>query len=406
MRIKRTLLTITIVLSLALVFGVAGVAQDEKPIKVGAVNPLTGPLASWGEPVTNGLELGVKHLNQAGGPLGREIQMLVRDTKTDATTGSSAARNLVDVNNVPVILGPLATTSAVAIAEGVTIPNEVVQISSCTGIPYSNLEDSDYAFRTSAPDSYQGKLLGELAWDVGYKKLGVLYVKNQYGEGLANSAVEAFEAKGGEVLNEVSFAGGRSSYRGELNAVTNGNPDAVLIIGFPENVITIVRQSLKAQIIDNFLFGDAMYGQDIIDRAGGARLDGTYGVAAGTFDTPSLSTFAEEYEKEFGKKPDKSFIANNYDAAVVMGLAIQHAGKPTSEAVRDSLREVANPPGEKIYAGANEIEKGFNLLSQGEEINYVGASGPIDFDKNGDVTSPMQVFNVKDGELVRERTIE
>ncbi|MFP4647467.1 MAG: ABC transporter substrate-binding protein [Candidatus Acetothermia bacterium] len=404
------LIVVVVLLALFLIVGSAELLADRDrgpdTIEIGALSPLTGPFGTWGELVTNGFELGIKHLNRAGAPLGRDVNLLIKDTKTDPNAAAIAARSLVDAHGVPAVLGPLATNTAVAIAEGVTIPHQVVQVSICSGIPYSELDDDDYAFRTRVSDRVQGELLGELAWNVGYETLGVLYVKNQYGEGLAEVSREAFEERGGEVLNEVSFAGNRSVYRGELKAVIQDDPDAVLVIGFAENVVAIVRQSLKAELIDNFLFGDPMYGQDIIDQAGGSRLDGTYGLmATGAYDNPALSTFMEAYREEYDQEPKGSIIANSYDAAVVLGLALHRAGKPDPERIRDSLREVANPPGKQIYAGVSEINKAFRLLDEGEEIDYFGASGPLDFDNRGEVISKMQVYKVENGELVYEKTL-
>jgi ABC-type branched-subunit amino acid transport system substrate-binding protein len=129
------------------------------------------------------------------------------------------------------------------------------------------------------------------------------------------------------------------------------------------------------------------------------------GTAPGAPAGEASLKFATNYTARFGELPRSPFIANAYDAASVIGLAAFAAKtkglEPSSENIRDHLREVANPPG--AFIGPGEFEKAFELLKIGKPINYEGASGSVDFDVNGDVTAPIEIWRFHDGKIVTYR---
>ena len=95
------------------------------------------------------------------------------------------------------------------------------------------------------------------------------------------------------------------------------------------------------------------------------------------------------------------FTSETYDAAVLIALAAAKAGTTTdSTAIRDALRSVANPPGQVVGPGVAGIMKALELIAAGEDINYEGAAGTVDFDDNGDVVGYIEVWQVKDGEII------
>ena len=94
--------------------------------------------------------------------------------------------------------------------------------------------------------------------------------------------------------------------------------------------------------------------------------------------------------------PEHPFIAETYDAVALIALAAAKAGTTTDPvAIRDALRDVANPPGEVVGPGLEGISKALALLAEGEDINYEGAAGPVDFDENGDVAAPIEIWKVE-----------
>ncbi len=395
------------VLLLALLVPATGVRAADDKIKIGSLMSMSGALASYGPPINNGVLLAAKQINEAGGVLGKEVKIITRDSKTDPTSGVDAAKKLVDVDGVNAFVGALSSGVTLPVAESVSIPKEVVQVSPASTTPQmTDLEDDDYIFRTVPSDALQGVIIGQLALDLGYETFSIIYVNNDYGKGLADAAGNWFEEKGGEVLKKVPYEKGKASYRGELEEATAPNPEVLVLIGYPENGANILRQAISGGYIDEFIFPDGMQAPEIIDNVGAQYLNGTYGTAPGSKGTPSANTFKETYTEEYGSTPPKPFMTNAYDAAAVISLAMQKAGSTDSEAIKNNLRNVANPPGEKVYSGPEGFEKAFQLLENGKEINYEGAGGSVNFNADGDVVSPIQVWKIEDGEIVIERVEE
>jgi hypothetical protein len=140
---------------------------------------------------------------------------------------------------------------------------------------------------------------------------------------------------------------------------------------------------------------------ELIDALGAENLEGMMGTAPGSVGGKALDQFNAAYMAEFGEAPPLPFITNAYDGMAVIGLAayaaIQRGLDPGRVSIRNQLRDVAGPPGEIIYPG--EFAKAFDLLAQGKKINYEGAAGSVDFDKNGDVFTPIEIWTYSGGEL-------
>jgi ABC-type branched-subunit amino acid transport system substrate-binding protein len=101
-------------------------------------------------------------------------------------------------------------------------------------------------------------------------------------------------------------------------------------------------------------------------------------VAAGT-------AFEAAYKAEYGATPPLPFMREIYDAVYLVALAAETAGSTDPTAIRDAIRDVANAPGEMVAPGTDGYKAALTLLADGKDINYEGAAGPVDLDKNGDV---------------------
>ena len=393
-----------LVLALAL-FSVPALAEE---ITIGSLLPMSGDLAAYGKCVQQGVNLAVKHINEAGGPLGMKLKVVFRDSQTDPTALRDSAEKLVNVDKVPGIIGPMIRSD---VATPVTAPNHVVLISpSNTPTWVTTLKDDDYTFRTTSSDGIQGKVLGQLAWERGYKKAAILYINDPYGGGLAESCKEWFEKSGGKVLGKASYDPGKASYKMQLKELAKGDPDVLILIGYPESGTVIIRQALSDGLFDQFIFPDGMQSQQIIDSVGGKYLEGMHGTGPGAAENPSYKTYIAEFQKTYGAKPATAYSENAYDGVVVIALAMAAAGKDALKAdpgmaVRDHLRKVSNPPGEKINAGVDGFKKAFQLLAQGKAIDYEGAAGSIDFDEFGDTITPILVWKIENREIVPVRSV-
>lgn len=382
----------------------AGMKEEFKgEITIGGLLPLSGDLAVYGQTVQKGIQLAVDQINEAGGPLGMKLKVVFRDTQTDPTALRDSAEKLVNVDKVPAVVGPMIRSD---VATPVAAPNHVVLISpSNTPTWVTTLDDDDYTFRTTASDAIQGKVLGKLTWERGYKTAAILYINDPYGGGLAESTKDWFEKSGGKVLGMAAYDPGSVAYKMQLKELAKGDPDVLVLIGYPESGIVIIRQALSDGLFDQFLFPDGMQSEQIIDSIGGDFLEGMYGTGPGAADTQSYKNYLESYEDRYNEKPATAYTENAYDGVVVIALAIEAAGMDAfkadpGKAVRDNLRKVANPPGEKISASVEGFNKAFELIRQGKDIDYEGAAGSIDFDEYGDTVTPILVWKIENNTIV------
>lgn len=373
-------------------------------ITIGGVMALTGSLGALGQQIAKGAQLGVADLNAAGGANGCTLELSLLDGQTSPSVGVDAAKRLADVQQVPAIIGALSSGVSAAILTSVTAPSQVVQISPASTSPtFTELAESGktggYWFRTVPSDALQGVAMAKVARDAKLDNVAVLYLNNAYGQGLSKEFAEAFKKLGGKVTQNLTYNPSQPSYRSEVNKALSPKPDALFLIGYPGDGATLAREWIGSGGPQSFLLPDGLYSQDFVDDVGARYLKQVRGTAPGSTKTPSLETFQSAFKQKFGTLPTQSYITNAYDAAVILGLAIEHADSAKPQAIRDAIRNVTSPSGETIYAGAEQLKRGLKLLQEGKPIQYVGASGPIRFDKNGDTVAPMVVWTVEGGKL-------
>ncbi len=385
-----------------------GGGGTEGEITIGALLPMSGDLADYGQNVQKGVNLAVQQINEAGGPLGKKLKVVFRDCQSEPTALRDGAEKLVNVDKVPAIIGPMIRLD---VATPVASANHVVLISpSNTPTWVTTLDDDDYTFRTTASDAIQGQVLGQQAWECGYKTAAILYINDPYGGGLAESTSEWFEKAGGKVLGTAAYDPGEVAYRMQLNELAKGDPDVLILIAYPESGVVIIREALSAGLFDQFMFPDGMQSTQIIEDVGGDFLEGMYGTGPGAAESESYSIYLRDYEKEFNEKPATAYTENAYDGVVAIALAIAAAGEEAFQAdpgmaIRDNLRVVCNPPGEEVVAGVEGLKKAFELIASGEAVNYEGAAGSIDFDEYGDTVTPILIWKIENGDIVPVRSV-
>ena len=372
------------------------------PLVVGNLNTFTGSLAEFGPPLRNAVQLAASHVNRAGGVGGGSMLVISRDTAVNPVQGVDAARALVDVEGAVAIVGALSSGVTIASAQSVTIPKGVLLISGASTAPaITTLEDDDLLFRTTPSDAAQGAVLARLADELGYQSVGIMYINNAYGEGLAAQFEQSFAEYGGQVTAKVPHEDAQPTYASELEKATEGNPDALAVMSYTGQSRVYVREALEGGYADTFLFVDGVKGSEWIDEIDAwDELDGTLGTAPGSEGNPALSIFETAYEETYGFPVSHPFMAEHYDATVLIALAAAKAGSTTdSAAIRDALRFVANAPGEVVGPGRDGIARALRLIAEGKDINYEGAGGIVDFDENGDVFGTIEIWAVKDGEI-------
>lgn len=382
----------------ALITVVAANSFAADPVKVGALMGVTGPLASFVPPIRDAAMLAVEHVNAQGGLLdGRPMELIVADTQAAAQPAVDAANKLVGAENVVAVYGGLSSGATMASASAVIVPNKVLQISPTSTTPeLTGLADDDYVFRVVPADDYQGRVLAKIVQEEGIAKVAITYVNNDYGVGIANAFKREFEKIGGTITGFQKHEEKKNSYRSELATLAGGDADALVLIAYAgDSGIKIVRQSLENGFFEKFIGTDGLRDNLLLEEIGNDNLKGSiFSSPTSPPNSEAGKRFEDAYTAKHGSSKDKFFIQQSYDATFLLALAIEKAGSTDRTAIRDSLRFVANAPGEKVLPG--EWEKAKALLAEGKDIDYEGVSGPQDFDDNGDVTGFIGKFIVDD----------
>jgi ABC-type branched-subunit amino acid transport system substrate-binding protein len=377
-------------------FGWSAAPAAAQNVKIGAIMSTTGPLQVFGEAGLRGVQLAIDQVNEAGGLLDQQVDLVAADDATNPQVGVDAAQRLVNVDGVVGIIGALSSGVTIPIATTVSATAGVPQISTASTSPViTTLEDNGFLFRTTPHDALQGVVLADVVKQQGIGRVAVVYVNNDYGKGLADAFAEAFE---GEVSASVAYEERQASYRGELSRAAAGDPEALVMIAYPGDGIPMIRQALEEGFFEMFVFTDGMKAAEVAEAAGDA-LDGAFGTApAGDPEAEAAKRFREMYEESYGELPPQPFIDTAYDATVLMALAIEQAGSTEGEAIRDALHDVANPPGETILPG--EFAKAKELIGSGQDVDYEGAAGSQDFDEAGDVPGTYSHWAIEGGAIV------
>ena len=369
-----------------------------EPIKIGTLIDATGDLAVFGPPIVLATDLAALLINEAGGIDGRQIEMIHRDSGTSPQIATDAASALVNVDGVEAIVGSLSSGVSIAVAESVTIPNGAVLVSPASTSPaISSLDDNDLVFRTTVSDAFQGVILAQLANELGYENVATLYINNAYGEGLSTVFAETFESLGGTVSASVPIEGGQASYTSELRHASQGGATVLMAMSYPETAGVYLREAVEGQFFEEFMFVDGTKNQEMFDAVGVDSFEGNYGTAPGAPGTPSQTTFKELYASKLGGEPSSLFISEAFDAAAILALAIAEAGSEDGDDIKAAIRKVANAPGEKV--GPGDLAKALQLISEGKDIDYVGAAGEQEMDENGDVLNTIEIWKIENGQV-------
>ena len=253
-------------------------------------------------------------------------------------------------------------------------------------------------FGLAPSDGYQSSALAQHVWDQGLRKIAVTYANDDYNAGLGEAFVAAFEHIGGTIAGKQAHEPDRQSYRSELATLAGGGAEALAVFAYyGGSGITILRNSLENALFDQFLGADGMMDNSVIEQLGADTLRGKITLSqpapqaeGDSGPGESYTAFAEAFTAA-GHDPEAPYVSHGYDVAFLMALAIEKAGAADRSKISAALREVANAPGMVIRPG--EWAKAREAIAAGEDVNYEGASGDIEFDENGDVAGATYSFN-------------
>ncbi|QIN67941.1 Periplasmic binding protein (plasmid) [Caballeronia sp. SBC1] len=386
----------------ALALACCGAAHAACSTTIGVVVPMTGPAGEYGQSGAKAIQMAFRDLNQAGGVNGCTLNAEIRDDQSQGSVGVDVARQLVDIQHVPAIIGSIISSVTLPVLTSVAVPADVVQISPASSTPTLTVLARDgktkgLFFRTITSDALQGIATGQFASDLKLKKVAVIYVNNDYGVNLNKEFNRAFSALGGTVVSAVPYNERQASYQPEVTKALASNPDALYLISYPTDGATITRTWISAGGPQKFLLNDGLNSDEFIKAVGPKYLTQAYGTSSGTEPSASTRYFAETFPGYSHFSATAPGVDRAYDAAALIGLAIAQAGKADSESIKGAIRTVLAVDGTPVGAGPDEFKRGLALLKEHKPIRYVGLIGPVQFDKYGDITGPFAKWQIVDG---------
>ena len=366
---KKIKTVLSIIVVALVLWGGYAMATNQKglgnqTITIGAVLPLSGDLAVYGEGAKNAAIMAIEDAGMKD-----SVKFIVEDDKGCAPVGGvSAAQKLLNVDKVNAIYGPMCSSEALSVApltEPLKIPMVIGAATSKTLSGAGN-----YIFRTIASDSVRAYAVANYAYAKGFKKAAFIFDSSQ--DALIqekNDAKEAFMKAGGETVLEESFGAKAVDFKTQLSKIKNSGADVIFVGAFYKPTALIIKQARQMNINVQFVGTDESVDVKEFFAVGGNYLEGVIAPAMVKPDTEEAKSFKARYKARFGIDAT-IYTAEGYDAMALLLKAIKTEG-----------------------LGGDQIKAG--LLKVGN--NYPGASGIITFNSKGDVEKPAVVKAVKSG---------
>ena len=346
---------------------------SEEPIKIAILAPLSGDVKTFGESTRDGALMAFEEWNAKGGVLGRQIEVIIGDTKCDAQEASNAANKVIFEDGVHYIVGAVCSSASIPISE-IAEPNGVLQISPTSTNPAVTINEDgsnkEYVFRACFLDPFQGEVVAALAMELGAKSSAVLYdVGNDYVKGLAEYYKAAFEAMGGTVPVFEAYTKEDTDFSAILTKVASANVDALFLPDYYSKNNLIAAQ-VKEKGIDALLLGGDGWDSPELDLPlfEGGYHSNHYSPAD---PRPLVQNFVQAYADQYGFEPD-ALATLAYDAAHILLQAISEAGVDDASVVKDKMAA----------------------------LQFEGVSGDITFDERGDPVKKAAIIKVEGGQKV------
>lgn len=372
MRLHRRLMTALSCLILVSLCGITA-AQRETEIRIGVYEPMTGAMAAGGQMTMEGIQLAHE---QRPTVLGLPVKVILVDNRSDKVEAATAVTRLIQKDKVCAIIGSYG--SALSMSGGPVAQAAKVPVMGCSPTNPLVTLGNDYYFRACFIDPFQGRVMAQFA----YEKLGartaaiIQDIAQDYAVGLANFFKQAFTEMTGNPKSIVAFTSyqtGDRDYTAQLTYVANAKPDVVFAPGYYADAAVLITQARSLGLKMPFLGGDTFEAPEFI-QIGGKNVEGVYFSTHYSADapvTPASEKFVALYKAKYKIAPN-TFAALGYDCYNLVLDAIERAGSSDPKAIRDAMAKTKN---------------------------FMGATGIITLDKNGDATKSAVVLVVKDGQF-------
>jgi branched-chain amino acid transport system substrate-binding protein len=435
MRRRKGFMVLAAGLGLALVLAACGEGEQAAAarVKIGSLPPLTGDLADFGPSMAEAVKLAANLFQQEAkkADVNLAISVASTDSQTDARAAAEGARKLVDVDKVKFLIGPMASGEVLPVSESVTIPKSILLITpSATSGKITGLKDNGLTNRTPPSDEYQAPLLAEIvAMGLGPGATVALGARNDpYGVFIINGSPadklngvrQELEKRNLKTLAPVFWDPAGTTFDSEAQRLVQGNPDGWVLVDFPST-----WQKISAALVRTGKWDPAKtFSADGLKTSKlsegppkGAGKRGTEGMRGTAPGAVGERAFARLWNSRVGTDIiPETYAPQAFDATLLallaqLKVAVTQAGSNdandvtnafdgiTSKEIAAQLQSVSRD-GTKY--GWENLEDAIRAVLDGKDINYEGASGPVDLDKDGNVESVGALYDVyvfKDGKL-------
>jgi branched-chain amino acid transport system substrate-binding protein len=342
-------------------------AAGRTQVKLGAALPLTGPYAQYGTVPRNAIELAIEQRKVAGYPYDVVIQY--EDTQLKPNLALTAARKLIDVHRVPVIIGAAGSNETEVIGP-IAQRNGVVIISpSSTAARLSKI--GDYFFRTIPTDAHEGTFMAHFVYKRGVRRLAILAVNDTGTKSLADSFKDEFVRLGGSIGGYALAPKDTNDLRTQIASIRSFAVEGVFVVGYANETGVFLRQARELGLALPFYSAHPAEAPEVRQIAGAAAEGLVFSTPAHAKGSLAAKKFVAAYREKYAVDPGE-FAAEAYDAAMLVMDAMQKVGLKASS-IRDYLHRVRN---------------------------YDGASGLITFSASGDVDKPINVMTIRGGAVI------
>ena len=350
---QHSLLTIImlVVLILSACAPAATQAPPAQPIKIGVLYNLTGGMASLDVPSANGAKLAAKEINAAGGVLGRQLELVVYDGKTDAATIGNAATQLVESDKVIAMMG-FSDTDMTLAAAPIAAKAGIVFVTSGATSPKLPEHVPDYLFMSCFGDNVQAAAAAEYSFNDLKAKTAYLLIDKgmEYTLLLGKYFKERFVELGGQIALEDTYQTGDKDFSAQITKLKGlaTMPDIIFISAGPDDVGVIVKQFRDAGMDKPIVGGDG-YDTPLLVEIAGPGAENTYFTTHSLMDadlgTDAVKKFITAYQAEYNTPPENAFAGLGYDTVKLLADAIKRAGSDDPKAILEALKSTKDFPG-------------------------------------------------------------
>lgn len=394
--------------------------EYNNPIKIAVVGDVS-VLREQVENVFFGAKLASEEINHYGGieinNESHDIQLIYKNSAGSAEEGIRITNELIN-DGINIIIGPTVSSVAVEMAE-ICIENDVLMMTySATTPELTLLDDKDLIWRTCPSDYINGMLSAQYAYDIlHYRNAAIFYRDDRFGEGLSEIIKTNFEELGGSISESVSFPGNTFDlttydFSYELNNLLNEEVDLIYIIAFNSEVAILMNELYNNALYQSFenkpriFLNDGTVSEELIKNGNPEILETVLGITSTNEGDTNYSTYKTNYMNRFEFSPT-TYSEHAYDAVYCIAYGMLRASSTNPNDIINYLREISGTeefessiPSEQVIINVNEFDIGKNIISKGNTINYEGASGPINFDNNGDPIPKTVIWEIEDNEFV------